>query len=388
MDSVGIKLYRKPEVVIYTRHKPTCPQAENESSARCECAKWLRYSLEGKQHKVPAGTRSWTVAEEKREELQKRLTSGRTVDGQVTKAAQQEQQRQRSIEQAIKVFVAKKEGDGFLKATIRKLERQLQVFESFLAARSKFFPHEITDDDIIVYRNSRSEWKSGLMKQKAHQNLRSFLKFVKADPDAIAALKPIKLTRVDIERTEPKPFSEDELTRLLAQVPKTFPDATKAARVTALIHLQVSTGLAIRDAVTLERKNIEGGRLSIRRQKTNKTVDQRLDIGLYQELTRVLNGNPRYIFWSGEGIATSATTNWQHDLRELMTDAKVWIKGNLSHRFRDTAVDFWLGSGYSMTEVAAALGDTVAIAEKHYARLASKRMSDRMARLPVRTWQM
>jgi hypothetical protein len=40
-----------------------------------------------------------------------------------------------------------------------------------------------------------------------------------------------------------------------------------------------------------------------------------------------------------------------------------------------------------MTEVAAMLGDTVAIAEKHYARLASKRMSDRMSKLPVRSWQ-
>jgi hypothetical protein len=50
------------------------------------------------------------------------------------------------------------------------------------------------------------------------------------------------------------------------------------------------------------------------------------------------------------------------------------------------AVDFWLGTGCSMTEIAAMLGDTVAIVEKHYADLASKRMEERLARVPVRTW--
>ena len=39
-----------------------------------------------------------------------------------------------------------------------------------------------------------------------------------------------------------------------------------------------------------------------------------------------------------------------------------------------------------MTEIAALLGDSVAIVEKHYADMASKRMEDRLAKLPVRTW--
>jgi len=39
-----------------------------------------------------------------------------------------------------------------------------------------------------------------------------------------------------------------------------------------------------------------------------------------------------------------------------------------------------------MTEIAAMLGDTVAIVEKHYADLASKRMEERLAKIPVRAW--
>ena len=62
----------------------------------------------------------------------------------------------------------------------------------------------------------------------------------------------------------------------------------------------------------------------------------------------------------------------------LMKAAGLWIKGNLSHRFRDTAVDFWLGQGWSLTDVADALGDTVAVVERHYKRVwrASEAKSD------------
>ena len=37
-----------------------------------------------------------------------------------------------------------------------------------------------------------------------------------------------------------------------------------------------------------------------------------------------------------------------------------------------------------MTEIAAMLGDTVAIIEKHYADLASKQMEERLSKIPVR----
>ena len=69
-----------------------------------------------------------------------------------------------------------------------------------------------------------------------------------------------------------------------------------------------------------------------------------------------------------------------------MKDAGLYIKGNLSHRFRDTAVDFWLAQGWTLTDVADALGDTVAIVERHYKDLASKRAEERISKLPVRAW--
>ena len=59
---------------------------------------------------------------------------------------------------------------------------------------------------------------------------------------------------------------------------------------------------------------------------------------------------------------------------KLFEDAGLSTKGNLSHRFRDIAVDFWLGQGCGLPEIAAMLGDTVAVVETHHADLASKRI--------------
>jgi len=171
-------------------------------------------------------------------------------------------------------------------------------------------------------------------------------------------------------------------------VPKTFPnDATKAARLVVLIKFMVSTGCAIRDTIQLKREDIQDGWLDIKRQKTRKPVQQKLDAGLHRALLAVANSNPKYVFWNGASRPTSATGLWQEDLRQVMKAAGLWIKGNLSHRFRDTAVDFWLGEGWSVEEVAAAIGDKVTTVQNHYQDLLSKRMRKRLAKLPVRSWR-
>jgi integrase/recombinase XerD len=382
-------MLRKAVVTVYVRHRAECQHDGKPFFRGCDCPKWLRYSGDaclcgrshkGRQHRFAAGVRSWAPAEEKREEAQKRLDAGDRTPLPVTES-------QKTIKQSIETFLLAKQGERLSNATIRKLRYQLFLFDSFMGDRSRFFPLEITATDVVEYR-STWKWKSGVTQQKAQQNLRGFLRSCCTDnlKQLLDALKPIKLSKADNARLEPQPFTEEELKKLLAQVPDTFPETEKAARVTALIHLQVATGLAIRDAVQLERTNIADGWLRIKRQKTDKPVRQKLDLSLHRELIAATNGNPRYVFWNGTSLPESATGLWQEDLRTLMKAAGLWIKGNLSHRFRDTAVDFWLGQGWTLTDVADALGDTVAVVERHYKSLENKRTEERLARLPVRAW--
>jgi len=44
-----------------------------------------------------------------------------------------------------------------------------------------------------------------------------------------------------------------------------------------------------------------------------------------------------------------------------------------AHRFRHTAAVNWLANGFTMEEVAALLGNTVKVAEKHYASFCPSR---------------
>lgn len=386
-------MLRKPVVTIYVRHRSDCPHDGKPFFRGCNCTKWLRYSgtaclcgysHKGNQHRFSADTRSWGIAEEKCQDIQNRLDSGDTSTP-VKKPASDSPQ---TIEQEINTFIRQKEGEGVSNATVRKIRGLLRSFDDFLASRSKFFPNEITAKDVIEFRASWT-WKSGVTKQKQQQNLRSFLRGV--NPDLLDVLKPIRLSRTDVDRLKPQPFTDDELKRLIAQLPKTFPDdPEKVEKMTALIRCQVMTGLAIRDAIQLERENLQENKLGhwlrIERQKTRKPVRQRLHPSLYKELLGVTNGNPKYIFWNGTSLPTSATGLWQADLRQVMKDCGLWIKGNLSHRFRDTAVDRWLADGWSLMDVAEALGDTVAIVEKAYKSLESKRTEERLAKLPVRAW--
>jgi integrase len=369
-------------VRVFVRHKTTCDHAGEEGYAKCRCAKWLRYSRHGKQFRQSANTRSFGTALEKAKDLERRLNAGETPSPKPT------QPKKPTIADKIETHLLAKQSDGLSNSTRRKLVYQLGLFDQFMSDRSKFYPHEITTDDVIHFRASW-KWKSGVTRQKAQQNLRGFLRMVcdgNQLEQILRVLRPIKLSDEDTVRLKPQPFSDEELTTLIAKVPKTFTDPTKQARVIALIHCQVETGLAIRDAIQLEREHIKDGRLRIRRQKTKKAVEQPLRPGLYDELMKVTNGNPRYVFWNGTSLPESATGLWQADLRELMEDAGVWIKGNLSHRFRDTAVDFWLSEGRTIVQIAAYLGDTTRIVEKHYADLISKRMQKQLADVPFREW--
>src|SRR5439155_2824167 len=76
--STGLpRLQRRPVVTVYVRHAGTCPNEGKEFYRGCDCSKWLRYSLNGRQHRLTANTRSWGTAEAKAQELQQQLDGGK-----------------------------------------------------------------------------------------------------------------------------------------------------------------------------------------------------------------------------------------------------------------------------------------------------------------------
>jgi hypothetical protein len=175
---------KKSVVTIWVRHQGDCKYANrnDRNFARdCDCVKWLRYSGDacfcgyrhkGRQHRLSTGTRSWTVAEDKRAEYQQRLDSGETG----VPLPAPESHSQPTIEQQLQTYLIAKQSENISASVQRKLRYQLGLFCSFMADRSKFYSSEITPTDVIEFRAS---WRwSDLTKIKAQQNLRGFIKAV------------------------------------------------------------------------------------------------------------------------------------------------------------------------------------------------------------------
>jgi integrase len=184
---------------------------------------------------------------------------------------------------------------------------------------------------------------------------------------------------------KPMPYSDTEIGRLLAQVPVTFPDTRRAAKIATMIRLMVSTGLAIVDAAKLERDSISAdGWLTISRTKTGKPVRQPLEAGLLAELRATLNSNPRYVFWPGRGTLHTMIVHLQRDVRRVMEACGLYVRQGGFHRFRDTAALFWKRNGCTPTQVATMLGDTEQVVMKHYWPEGLE--DDQLLKIPQRKW--
>jgi integrase/recombinase XerD len=368
-----------PLISVYTRHSEGCKHAGDRFHKQCKCKKWVEYFHNGKQYRVSAKTRSWAIAEEVKRTLEEQFKNGVTAPAVTAPASTG----RATVKEKAALFITGKEGENVSIAVLRKYRYELPRFEAFLSKRSKFYPSDITLDDLVEYRATWNEL-SKITQQKMQERLRAFLKFA-CPKDNLFDLLQLKGIRIKAkDRPKPQPFTDAELSRLLAQVLVTFPDEPRCSRVTALIHLMVSTGLAIVDAVKLEKKDFEKGWLNIERQKTGRSVKQKLPSALLKELLTVTNGNPRFVFWNGDIKLSSLTGLFQANLRDVMKDAKVYTHGDLSHRFRDTYVKFLFDHGCTTTQVADAIGDTEAIVVKHYKEWIVD--EDLLQKLPQRTF--
>jgi integrase/recombinase XerD len=96
-------------------------------------------------------------------------------------------------------------------------------------------------------------------------------------------------------------------------------------RLHALIQLMRWSGLAIRDAVTLERAEIQHDSkrgiylVTTSRLKTGTDVSVPIPADVAKELLALANENPQYLFWTGESGETIAKT-WTNRHIRLLRD--------------------------------------------------------------------
>jgi len=372
-----------PVITIFVRHSGDCKQTD-EQWKRCNCRKHFRWTQNGTQYRRKAGTRSWEEAEEIKRQLQDQL-AGRTPET-------RPEDKTRTLSEGIKVFLDDKKVQGVTPSVMGKYTRELNRLQDFCERQNVFTVQAITRELLTGFCATWDDvYPSSYTRAKVRERLRSFLRygFEAKWLERIPALPKIR-----VEEAPTLPLSEIEYKRLLDTVYGQIADPKQAARVHALFQLMRWSGLAIRDALTLERNEIQHDaekglyRIVTARQKTGTHVSVPIPADVAKEVLAVVNGNERYIFWSGEGEEESVTKNWsKYYIAPVFKAAGLAGEAFMtSHRLRDTfAVDL-LQKGVPIEDVSKALGhESIKTTERHYARWVQGRQ-DRLDSLVVGTW--
>jgi integrase/recombinase XerD len=224
-------------------------------------------------------------------------------------------------------------------------------------------------------RSYRAAWKDSLMTAiKRLQGLKAFWQFCSdtgwTSMTTIKALKPPK------ERLSQKhPFEPEEMQAILEAADQ----RPRAKQLRALILLLRYSGLRIKDAVTCACSRLDGDRLFLYTQKSGTPVW----IVLPPVAVDALRECPRPIesHWFSYGVAKGDTDagHWSRRLQAVFRLAG--IKNGHAHRFRHTLAVTQLKQGTPIVEVAAMLGNTARIVEKHYASWISARQEALEARM-------
>lgn len=372
-----------PIVTIFVRHSLGCPGTGNEFYKRCSCRKHLRWTHQGKQYRRATKQRTWAGAEKVKREIELSYEAvGKPI----------EPDRPPMVRQAVETFIHDKQGQSLSAGVIGKFQRELNRLVTFAETKGKFYLSEITLPDLTEFRSTwDAEYPSSITRQRVQARLRAFFRY--AQSAGYTQRNPAAdMSAIKVKQAPTLPLTPEQFKKLLETIPEEFPDATKAARVHALIRCMRYTGLAIRDTVCLERFKIQWdagkkvNRVVTSRAKTGVDVSVPIPPDVAQELSTVANGNTGYIFWqTGNGKPESAVTNWQHDLRALFHKAGM-PKGH-PHQLRDTAAVEWLNAGIPLEEVSRLLGhSSIRTTEKHYAPWVKSRQ-DRLDSLVMATWK-
>lgn len=379
-----------PTITVYTRHAQGCPRkGEGEFYKNCRCLKYLRWCYGGKQLKKSAKTRTWSIADTRRRELEGRFQ----VADPSSPSPPSGKDEPITIARGIELFLLDKKAQGISGHVLAKYERELTRFCKFIEAEGHIFPREITLEDLTQYRASwTAVYPSSMTRAKVQERLKSFLRYCY---DSRFMDRMPRMSAIKVEEPPTMPLSEIQYQRLLRVIPEEFPkDTTKQRRIHGLIQLMRFSGLAIQDAVTLFRdellwdKKKKFYRVETSRQKTGTHVSVAIPHDVAEELCRVmeLNKSKLYIFWnSGTGKAQSAVTNWQHDLRQVFRAAGM-AEGH-PHQLRDTFAVWLLQKGVPIGEVSKALGhESIKTTEKYYAKWVPERQ-DRLDTLIMGAWE-
>lgn len=271
------------------------------------------------------------------------------------------------VGEAMERFIADLNSRGLSREHVRKAELlRDELILHFPGTRID----KITTDELGKMKEGWQVRPSTAIKKL--ERLRSFFKFC-LDRDWIAK-NPAKALKAPKEiLIVTKPYDESEIEKIAWAIPlfprKGIYGEDNRERIKAFVAVLRWTGLRIRDVVLLHRSKVSDTHIVVRTQKNGKPVK----LPLHPEMKQALDSmKGEYFFWSGSGNPKSCVGDWQRTLRRLGVLAGVHIH---AHRWRHYFATQLLSKGVPVSEVAAILGNSARIVEKHYSQWISARQT-------------
>jgi integrase/recombinase XerD len=389
------ELERVMPVIVYTRHTKQCPHMEKGGDfRRCRCPKWMYGDIPGKgsRARVSAKTRSWEQAERRARSIDDgdELSKVRNEETRVTVAA------------AVEAYLQSAKDSGVSEDTLAKKTRTFKQLASEapnakVHTKGRYSPsllywceehgykylEQLTTRELTVWR---STWRmKSLAKFKRQAMVCGFFFFCGRqgwiEQNPMLGVGAVKVTESPTDYFTREEFEAIIDATYLYQGTRHGGNDQFGERLRALIRLMRWSGLAIRDAVTLQRSRLStDDSLFLYRAKTGHPVRVLLPPDVAQALRQVPPGNvpnPAYFFWSGTGKPKTAVADWQRSFRKLFELAAPKLPKDPStgkpkrchpHMLRDTFAVEMLLSGADIREVSILLGHkSVKTTEKSYA---------------------
>ena len=347
---------------LYRRHTSTCPHRRKGSGyIRCNCPVWTWGELpNGQWIRKSVGTKSMSQAR-------------RTVE---LWERDQNTDAPPSVEFATEAFLLQHKGDA--DATRVKYDKIMRFFRAFCECQGYLRVDQLRVDTFDAYRLTRDIGE--LTWTKELQVLRGFCGFCfrrewMARNYAREVESPKNIKPSDIE-----PYSEPEMVAIIQACDRIGQEPYERLRARAMILLMRYTALSISDVYLLNRDQVRGGEIEVRRTKTGKPVL----LPVLDDLQAALDNVPLphgadpdcpFYFYNGHADPGNAVRRCSRTMQSVFRESGVADGG--SHRFRHTLATRMLEKGASYEDVAAVLGNSARIVEKHYAKWSK----DRQARI-------
>ena len=366
-----------PNVLTYSRHRSDCRFAGVADRLGCSCPKQICYYRNGKLHRIAAGTCDGAIAQQKADELAAQFAAaakGKPTPPTVGKS-------NTALTDVVKRFIETKTASGVTEKHVARLQFELNQFVQFVGGLGVVNLLDIRTEHILAYRNSLVGAQKGRAK-KVYRRIGFFEFCVEMGwlTRNVARAQSVIIKYCD--RQTPKALDDKQFVHLLDSVRKLNGQVTDQQRnkLRSLILLMRWSGLAVRDALCIERSRFEPNgddffKLFLRRAKTGHPTFATLRADVVEQIFAGANPTGRYLFTDAVPTTEKGmdylVRSWGYLFSKLdevadLKDSDGQPYHFTSHSLRHSFVSWALNHGLPTEDIATLMGDSPQIVLQHY----------------------